>query len=181
MGEIGRGAEYLTKAFGLREHASEREKLLIASLYYQTVTGELDKAAQTYQEWIASYPRDWRAYNSLGVVYLSEGLFEKAVEAQRETIRLAPDQPGGYANLTQPLMGLQRFDEVRQTVAQMHAIKMDALPSDAALYAVNFLRGDASSMAQEQQMAAGEPGGTLRFHSLPIPRHTQAISAKRGN
>jgi hypothetical protein len=50
LGETGRASEYFTKAFQLREHASEREKLTIAADYYSNVTGELDKAAQTYQE-----------------------------------------------------------------------------------------------------------------------------------
>jgi tetratricopeptide (TPR) repeat protein len=34
-----RAAEYYTKAFELREHASEREKMAIASNYYRNVTG----------------------------------------------------------------------------------------------------------------------------------------------
>src|SRR5207253_2731673 len=41
LGEIGRANEYFTKAFQLREHASEWEKLVIASLYYLSVTGQL--------------------------------------------------------------------------------------------------------------------------------------------
>jgi tetratricopeptide (TPR) repeat protein len=50
LGELGRASEYYTKAFQLREHASEREKVNIAADYYHVVTGELDKAAKTYQE-----------------------------------------------------------------------------------------------------------------------------------
>jgi hypothetical protein len=38
--------EYMTKAFQLRDHTSERERLQITAYYYRTVTGELDKAAQ---------------------------------------------------------------------------------------------------------------------------------------
>jgi eukaryotic-like serine/threonine-protein kinase len=49
LGEVGRASEYFTKAFQLREHASEREKLLITANYYSQVTGELDKATQTVQ------------------------------------------------------------------------------------------------------------------------------------
>jgi serine/threonine protein kinase len=47
LGEPGRASEYFAKAFQLREHASEREKLEITAVYYQTVTGESDKAIQT--------------------------------------------------------------------------------------------------------------------------------------
>jgi len=34
LGEVARAAEYFSKAFQLREHASEREKLNIAAYYY---------------------------------------------------------------------------------------------------------------------------------------------------
>ena len=44
LGELMRASEYTTKAFQLREHASERERLNIAAEYYREVTGELDKA-----------------------------------------------------------------------------------------------------------------------------------------
>ena len=73
LGELGRASEYFTKAFQLREHASEREKLAITADYYRNVTGELDKAAQTYQEEIESYPRESGAYGNLGMVYAAAG------------------------------------------------------------------------------------------------------------
>jgi eukaryotic-like serine/threonine-protein kinase len=69
LGELARAGEYATKAFQLREHASERERLAIAASYYRNVTEELDKAAQAYQEEIESYPREYRAYSGLGTVY----------------------------------------------------------------------------------------------------------------
>ena len=57
-----------------------RENLGIAAEYYSTVTGELDKAAQTYQEEIESFPRATGAYNSLGLVYSEQEQYEKAAE-----------------------------------------------------------------------------------------------------
>ena len=49
LGELGRASEYYTKAFQLRRHASERERLAITASYYQNVTGELDKAATLFR------------------------------------------------------------------------------------------------------------------------------------
>ena len=66
LNEVGRAGEYYTKAFQLREHASEREKLGITANYYSSVTGELDKAAQTYQERIESYPREYDGVQRFG-------------------------------------------------------------------------------------------------------------------
>jgi serine/threonine protein kinase len=68
LGQLGRASEYYTKAFELREHASEREKMNITANYYQNVSGELEKAAQTNQECIESYPRDYRSHLDLGNV-----------------------------------------------------------------------------------------------------------------
>ena len=59
LSEVGRGSEYYTRAFELREHTSEREKLAIATAYYENVTGQLEKAGQVYQEFIENYPRDY--------------------------------------------------------------------------------------------------------------------------
>ena len=87
----GGPASTITKAFQLREHASEREKLEITAYYYEYVTGELDKAAQTFQEEIESYPREIGAYSDLGLVLAAQGQYEKAAEIARQAVRLAPD------------------------------------------------------------------------------------------
>ena len=94
MLELGRASEYLAKAFQLREHASEREELFITATYYEWVTGELAKAAETYEEWIESYPRDYAAHGDLGNVYGELGQHEKARESDSESLRLAPDKVG---------------------------------------------------------------------------------------
>jgi eukaryotic-like serine/threonine-protein kinase len=80
LAEPARASEYLAKAFQLREHASQRERLKITASYYSSVSGELDKAAQTYQEAIASYPREIAAYNNLGIIFAEQGQYEKASE-----------------------------------------------------------------------------------------------------
>ncbi|MFZ0290903.1 MAG: protein kinase [Candidatus Sulfotelmatobacter sp.] len=150
VGELGRASEYFTKAFQLRKHASEREKLNITFNYYQNVTGELEKAAQTYQEWIASYPGDGSGY--LGNLYAAQGQYEKAVEADRESLRLMPDRTTEYSNLANDLLALQRFDE-----AQAQAKKLDDVVVRNALYALAFLRTDSQAMAEQQKWFSGKP------------------------
>ena len=89
----------------------------------QNVTGELDKAAQTYQEEIESYPRDWPAYGNLGIVYAQQGQYEKAVEITRQALRLAPDRSAIYVESRQLHLALQRFDEARQIIHEAQARK----------------------------------------------------------
>jgi len=157
LGEMGRASEYFTKAFQLREHASEREKLAIAADYYAAVTGELDKAAQTYQEEIESYPRDYQAYNSLGIVYGAQGQYEKAAEVTRQGMRLAPDRGAEYGNLANYTLALQRFEETRQAIHEAQARKADDYILHNALYALAFLEAGSAAMAEQQQWFAGKP------------------------
>ena len=157
LAEVGRASEYFTKAFQLREHASEWEKLEIAADYYQEVTGELDKAAQTYQEWIESYPRHASAYNDLGLVYAALGQYEKAAELTRQAGRLVPDSIVWRENLALYAIALQRFDEVRQIIDEAQAKKMDDFAFHSTLYALAFLGSDSGGMAEQQQWVSSKP------------------------
>ena len=156
LSELGRASEYFAKAFQLREHASEREKLTITADYYEVVTGELDKAAQTYQEQIESYPRDRRGYNNLGLVYAKQGQYEKAAEI---TGKPAPRTGSviAYDNLANYALALQRFDETRQIIHEAQARKMDDLVLHNTLYALAFIGADSAAMAEQQQWFAGKP------------------------
>jgi eukaryotic-like serine/threonine-protein kinase len=157
LGELGRAGEYFTKAFELREHASEREKLTITADYYQNVTGELEKAAQTFQEEIASYPRDFTAHLDLGTVYAEQGQYEKAADPYLESLRLVPDDVAPYENVANSLLALQRFDEARQIIQQAQARNLDDFILHSGLYALAFLRTDSLAMAKQQQWFAGKP------------------------
>jgi tetratricopeptide (TPR) repeat protein len=157
LGEVGRAEEYFTKAFQLREHASERERLAIAALYYRNVTGELDKAAQTRQELVASYPREFRGYISLGTDFASQGLYEKAIEVTRDALRLAPDHVVPYDDLANYALASQRFDEARQIIHEAQTRKLDNLLLHNALYALGFLGADSAAMAEQEKWFSGRP------------------------
>jgi eukaryotic-like serine/threonine-protein kinase len=177
LGELGRASEYYTKAFELRERASEREKLLITADYYRNVTGELDAAARTYQELIANYPRDKAGYFSLGIVYSLMGQYEKAVNKIREAQRLAPDVTF-YESLANYLLALQRFEETRQAIREAYAEKMENFPLHNALYALAFLGADSQAMAEQQQWFASEP--EVENFGLSLASDTEAYAGHLG-
>jgi serine/threonine protein kinase/tetratricopeptide (TPR) repeat protein len=157
LAETGLASQYLGKAFELRDHASEREKLAIAADYYRFVSGELDKAAQTYQEWIENYPRDDAAYNSLAIVYVSQGRYEKAEQALRKALELAPEVGGPYINLGNTLLAQQRFGEVLQIAQKALQQNLDDYILRNELYAVAFLTHDARSLAEQRAWFQKEP------------------------
>jgi eukaryotic-like serine/threonine-protein kinase len=160
LAQVERASEYFNKAFELRNHASERERLHITSSYYDTVTGELDKAAQTYQEEIESYPRVFSAYNNLGNVYALKGQYEKAIEMARKATEVARQgRLPSYinANLANFALALQRFDEVSQTIREAQALKVDDYLLHAASYALAFIGGHSPAMEEQQRWFAAKP------------------------
>ena len=177
LGETGRASEYFTKAFQLREHASEREKLAIAATYYRNVTGELDKAAQTYQETIESYPRSASAYNGLGIVYAEQGQYGKAAEVARQAVRLAPDRVSPHEALANHTLALQRFDEARQVIHEAQTRKGDGFILHNALYGLAFVSSDSAAMAEQQQWFTGKPEENF---GLSLASDTEAYAGHMG-
>jgi tetratricopeptide (TPR) repeat protein len=157
LSQPGRASEYYTKAFQLREHSAGRERLTIISNYYESVTGELGKAAQAYEKEIANYPQDFAAYGNVSAVYAELGQYEKAAEATRHSARIMPDQPGPYLNLADYILALQHFDEARQMIHEVQSRKMDHAIFHSALYALAFLGADPAAMAEQQQWLTGKP------------------------
>jgi tetratricopeptide (TPR) repeat protein len=146
LGQRGRAKEYYAKAYQLQDRASERERLEDATDYYEVVTGQLDKAVQTYQEFIATYPIDSQDLkNNLALVYTRQGQYEKAAEILSP---IAHDYPKDNfpTNLASVDLDLQRLDEARQI---LKTIEIDW--SAHQLYLLAFIEGDSKAMAEQMQ------------------------------
>jgi serine/threonine protein kinase/Tfp pilus assembly protein PilF len=178
LGEVGRASEYETRAFQLREHASEREKLGIAGTYYLNVTGELDKSAQTWQEYMESYPRDLLAYDNLASLCNLQGQYEKAEEIEKRMSRLAPNLGLAYQNLANDALALQRLDEARQIAHEGQTQMANDFILRNALYALAFLDADSAAMAEQQQWYAGKQ--EYENYGLALASDTEAYAGHLG-
>ena len=74
MGESGLAMEYIRKAHELpANRVSPRERFYISAHYYDTVTGELEKARQTYQLWGARLSQRSRRTLKFGICLQHSG------------------------------------------------------------------------------------------------------------
>ena len=148
--------EYLTRAFQLREHASERERLTIAGAYYYAVTGELDKAERALREVVESYPRlqefegmEASPHVILGNVYMNQGRYEDAEKVTRQSLRFVPDHLFPYLALSTALLALQRPDEAGEILRKAQTRKLDSVLLRVPLYASSFVAGDSRGLAEQ--------------------------------
>ena len=171
-------ADYLKKAFDLRDRVTEREKFHITALYYDIATGELEKSNQTYELWTHVYPRDDVPYGNLGSNYMILGQYEKAATETREATRLEPNTVVEYANLGDIYLALNRFDEAKTTTEEAQRRKLEAIPLHLNLYALAFFQGNAAAMKQQEDWAIGKPGADDWM--LSLESDTEAWSGRLG-
>jgi DNA-binding winged helix-turn-helix (wHTH) protein/tetratricopeptide (TPR) repeat protein len=158
LGQPGRMAVNLRKAYELREKVSERERFYIEANYYWNGTGELEKAIPAYELWRQTYPRDYALYVHLGVIYSTLGNLEKALEEARESVRLEPNAENNYQNLCAFYISLNRLEEAEQVLKRADERKLESEQLLSLRYQLGFLRGDRSKMAQAVSVATGNAG-----------------------
>jgi eukaryotic-like serine/threonine-protein kinase len=172
LGESAAANEYLTKAFALRERASEREKLHITSLYYDVVTGETDKAIEAYRQWEENYPREFGARANLCTLYNSLGQYEQAAVEGRESVRLKPDAVFGYECLMGALISLGNLNEALKVYEEAASHKVTSDSIHTTRYLLAFLQGDANTMAQQVTWFQGSP--EIEHQILGLQSDTEA-------
>ncbi len=149
-------AEYATRAYQLRDHTSEREKLYITSHYHDLVSGDADQTIAAYQLLAAGLSARRR------VVHEPEfaGTTPSASTTMRwrkpkRRCRLDPSQ---CHQLSQPgvtYIDLNRLDDAQKAGAsQAHKLAEPALLAD--FYEMAFLRGDTAGMARQVSAATGQ-------------------------
>jgi DNA-binding winged helix-turn-helix (wHTH) protein/tetratricopeptide (TPR) repeat protein len=155
LGETERASDSFERAFRLRDNLSEREKLYLTARYYDTVTGDIEKATETYETWSRLYPRDPRPFNGLSARYQIVGQYEKAAAAAREALRLQPTRYVPYANLASSYLALNRFDGAKEVCLQANAARRDSLYTHRVLFEIALLNHDQPAMQHEVDWSAG--------------------------
>jgi tetratricopeptide (TPR) repeat protein len=94
----------VTRAYGLREGMTDRERYHAIGLYHNYVTQDLEAGVTAYSTLLDLYPEDAWALNNLGVIYGRRGepdlaieMFSRAIESDRYS------SPLSYTNLIRNL------------------------------------------------------------------------------
>jgi eukaryotic-like serine/threonine-protein kinase len=159
VGEDGEAVEDFTKAYNLRERLSEREKYYITTLYFETVTGDSERAKQAGELWIQAYPRDGVAREKLGTVYGDLGENENANTQCQAALRLDPDSTINVSNAITSSASVDRIDEAQRILDAARARGLDGPVIHENAYSLAFLRDDRAEMERQVAWAAAQADG----------------------
>src|SRR5208283_4720955 len=178
LGESRLAAENLQKAYELREQVSEFEKFYIETHYFQYVSGDQEKARQTYELFAQTYPRSVVPHSNLGQIYGCLGQYDKSLAELREALRLSPASGMRYAGVVDGYFSLDRLGEARATAEEARMKDIDSPFLHINLYQLAFLQNDATGMAQEVSWATDKP--RVENELLALDADTVAYSGRLG-
>ena len=159
IGESALSAVNTSKAYQLRNRASEEERFFISASYEAQVTGNLERAEQTCKLWTEAYPRALSPHGFLaGIIYAPLGKYQESAEQAEATIGLDSNFFVGYAILVQDELALGRTDEAVKVLQQAEERKFEAPDFALQRFEIAFLKGNKDAMAREALQAQGKPG-----------------------
>ena len=181
LGESVLSMESTSKAYQLRDRASDRERFLITTLYDRQVTGNLEKEQQTLQLWAQTYPRDRDAHGLLsGFASQGSGQYEKSIEQGNIALGIDPDFVFGYENVAFAYFYLDRWAETEQAIQKASRFELPELL--LLRYHLAFVKGDTAGMDRAAALTRGKPGvenWMLHVESLVEARSGRVQAASR--
>jgi serine/threonine protein kinase/tetratricopeptide (TPR) repeat protein len=183
MGEYALSAESTSKAYQLRDRASDKEKFFISASYDISVTGDLEKAQQTCKLWAQTYSRELNPHGFLsGIIYPPCGKYEEVVEEGKKAIELDPDFAIGYAILAFGYEYLNRLGEAENTLQRASDRKLEIPDFVVQRYDIAFLRGDQAEMEREASLGQRTSGAEdwIAGHQAFVLAYSGHLQQARG-
>ena len=162
-GESVLSAQNTTRAWQWRDRVSDRERFFIDFTYDRQVTGNLEKAYQTLELWLQTYPRGPLSEphpEALlgGLATQGTGRFDRGIETARKLTVADPDFLYGYANLASAYFYVDRFEEAESVLRRATERKLEDPGLLMFGYNLAVLMGDKGQMDRTVALAKGIPG-----------------------
>jgi tetratricopeptide (TPR) repeat protein len=155
MSEVAQARKYFTRAFEMRSHVSEHERLYLSARYYENVTRERPKVIANYLAWRSAYPREWIPANNLANALTEIGQYDAAIPQALEAVRLNPDHAFPYVVLARAYKRATRYAESKAICEQAIGRRLDGWPIHSLLFQIAYADRDEQAMQRQLDWAKG--------------------------
>lgn len=183
LGRSAEAEEVWEKALSLMETMTERERYRTLGTYYMVISGNYQKAIESFQALVDKYPADGAGHNNLAVAHFSTLDFKSAMEEGNRVLDIYPNNLFYKQNAALYAMYAGDFGaaekQAREVLEKDDTRYYARLPLAIAALSRNDL--DKAKAAYEAMIATGEQGashGNLGLADLEMYRgkYAEAIA-----
>jgi tetratricopeptide (TPR) repeat protein len=150
-------AANITKAYALRNNASELEKLHILMRYDNSVLGDIDETIRVLKAWTEMYPDDASAWDNLSNSENWIGEYASAIRDGKQAVAMSPIVETAFVVLARAYLHSGKFDLAAESCNQAIAKHLDGFDTHRILFDIAFARGDMAAAQRELDWASGKP------------------------
>jgi len=147
------------KAYALRDRMTVPGRFQAETGYYDLVTGEAEKSAAVYAQWLELFPQNLIARVNYAYCLSELGRADEAIPYLRDAARALPSS-GLYTSLMAAYTAAGRLDEAKATFDEAEARKIDAPTLHFRRAMLAFLQRDNAALAEQWKWGADHPENT---------------------
>jgi tetratricopeptide (TPR) repeat protein len=144
-------ASLIKRAYDLRAHTTERERLAIEIAYNKHGIWDFEAAIASMQLYNQIYPNNAANWFSLSNMHSALGEYSQAIEAGEHAYRLAPHSGTGAEILSRAYRQANRFADAKRVAQAAIAEGKDLWGLHSTLFQIAFAEHDAAAMKAENE------------------------------
>ncbi len=169
-----RAAEYFTKAFSLRERATERERLAIEIAYYGYGLNDSEEAIRRTRQFLEVFPNDsssW-SWTNLANLYSQLGEYPQAIDAGEHALRVDPHSAAAAQVLARAYKQAGRFVDAKRVADASIAEGKDLWLTHSILFHIAYAEGDAARIRSDGEWGLTHLNANMTLDDLGLAAAT---------
>lgn len=168
IGDYNQAAEFYRKAFDLREHATERERLGIEVMYYGYGLNDYEESIRRTRQLVEIYPSSTNSWVSLSNLYGKLGEYPQAIDAAKRASDLDPQSSVAAVELARSYLKASRFAEAKSVATRAIAEGKDHWDIHSVLFQIAFVEHDAARIKQEGEWGLTHQHANTSLYDLGV-------------
>ena len=166
LSDYEKAAECFKKAFDLREHTTERERLSIETMYYAYSLNDFEEAIRRSRQFLQIYPDGAESWVTLCNLLTQLGQYPQAVEAGEHALRLDPHSGTASVELARAYLRANRFSDAKKIAQAAVAEGKDDSDVHTLLFQIAFWEDDAAAMKSEGEWGLSHQHANTSLYDL---------------
>jgi eukaryotic-like serine/threonine-protein kinase len=172
LGDYNEAANFYKKAFDLREHTTERERLGIEVMYYGYGMNNYEESIRRTKQLLQIYPNATNSWVSLSNLYTRLGEHGQAIDAAEQAHRLDPQSSVATVELARSYLRASRFADAKSVARMAIAEGEDHWDVHSILFQIAYAEHDAAAMKAEGEWGLAHQHANTSLYDLALAAAT---------